>query len=291
MENETANVKHSTNVFEYLKWLDLYNTEKPFQILLDIPKDAPEQRRHNLEFHSGPSEVVHDVRGFGTSFQLDEHGFEYIKHDLLDLTAEDFASKDKIEKTYLPQLEKVLKQQLNGVDQVFIYDFRRRLTGEHPLHGKAIDFNDKVSALGPATQIHLDQSPLSVVQRVQQFLPEQAEYLLQGRVRLINLWRPVNGTVEDWPLAVCDGGTLPESQLVECERIRRAFLGSTMYILYKEGIKWYYMSDQGVDDLLLFKTFDSDQSQPARCESNTVATAIQTNQDTLRLRPWVLPAS
>jgi hypothetical protein len=71
-----------------------------------------------------------------------------------------------------------------------------------------------------------------VVQRVQQFLSEQTDHILQGCVRLINLWRPASGTVEDWPLAVCDGSTLPESQLVECDRIRRAFSGCTMYILY-----------------------------------------------------------
>lgn len=257
--------RDATNVFQYLEWQDLYNTEKPYQILLDIPDYAPEQRRHNLVFHDGPEETVHDVRGRESELKLDVNGFTYIKHASA-MTSNDFADVAKVQANFLPELERMLQETLDGVDQVCIYDYRRRWTGEHPLHGKPVDFNDKLSPLGSATHVHLDQSPKTVVQRVLQFLPQQADALLRGRVRLINMWRPTNGTVEDWPLAVCDGSSLPESQLVECDRVRRAYVGCTMYIMYTEGIRWHYMSGQENEDMLIFKTFDSDGDVRARCE-------------------------
>ncbi|KAK4455291.1 hypothetical protein QBC34DRAFT_389712 [Podospora aff. communis PSN243] len=253
----------TTNTYQYLQWQELYETEKPFQILLDIPEDSPEQRRHNLVFEDGPVETVHDVRGRESEYSLDKNGFTYIKR-ASNMAPDDFTNRDKVTNVFLPELEAMLKETLDDVDQVFIYDYRRRQTGDHPLHGKTVDFNDKLTPLGPATQVHLDQSPKSVVQRVLQFLPDQASHLLRGRVQLINMWRPTNGPVEDWPLSVCDATTLPEEQLVECDRIRRAFLGCTMYVKYVEGIKWHYMSRQDNDDLLVFKTFDSDSDVPAR---------------------------
>ncbi|KAF2791294.1 hypothetical protein K505DRAFT_249299 [Melanomma pulvis-pyrius CBS 109.77] len=255
----------TTNFFQYLAWQDIYIRERPYQVLLNVPDRAREKRRHNLVFHDGPEEIVHDVRDRASDFTLDNNGFTYIKQRS-SLSIKDFDNREMITKTFLQEVEQVLKANLSGVDQVYIYDWRRRRRGSHPLHGKQIDFADPLSPLGPATQVHLDQSPASVVQRVFNYLPEQADHLVQGRVRLMNLWRPIGGPVENWPLAVCDGSTLPETSLVECERIRREYVGNTMYLLQTAGIKWYYHSQQSEDDLLIFKTFDSSRDVAANCK-------------------------
>jgi DNA-binding transcriptional regulator YhcF (GntR family) len=40
--------------------------------------------------------------------------------------------------------------------------------------------------------------------------------------------------------------------------------GSPMrYGNYRDGYHWYYMSEQAEEDVLLFKTYDSDQSVPS----------------------------
>lgn len=39
-----------------------------------------------------------------------------------------------------------------------------------------------------------------------------------------------------------------------------------MYPIYNENVKWYYLSDQKPDEVLLFKIFDSDENVPAQCE-------------------------
>ena len=87
-------------------------------------------------------------------------------------------------------------------------------------------------------------------------LPADAEALLKGRVRLIkwacsletrvlrnwslaSLWRPINGPVETWPLALCDGRTVSQSSLVEADRIRRKYTGGTTWVLEEPGLEWF----------------------------------------------------
>jgi hypothetical protein len=43
-------------------------------------------------------------------------------------------------------------------------------------------------------------------------------------------------------------------------------MGSTMYVKHNPNQKFYYMSDQTKEDVLMFKNFDSDRTVPAQCE-------------------------
>jgi len=103
-----------------------------------------------------------------------------------------------------------------------------------------------------------------VLHRILLHLPEQAEFLLQGRVRVINVWRPIEYPVHDYPLAVCDPRSVPDSDLVECDHVRRKFKGANMYAHYGPGHKWHYLGGQRPDEVLLLKMFDSDPSAEAK---------------------------
>lgn len=80
------------------------------------------------------------------------------------------------------------------------------------------------------------------------------------------MWRPINGPVEDQPLAVCDGRTVDTSRLVETDMTRGDYTGTMLYPLYEPGNirQWYYLSRQGVEDVLLFKSFDSKKGSVKR---------------------------
>jgi hypothetical protein len=81
-----------------------------------------------------------------------------------------------------------------------------------------------------------------------------------------SVWRPLINTVQDWPLAICDGSTVSLTDLVEADHIRRHYMGSTMYLQHNLNQRFYYMSNQTKDDVLMFKNFDSDRTMPAQCE-------------------------
>ncbi|KAI9865744.1 MAG: hypothetical protein M1824_000004 [Vezdaea acicularis] len=95
--------------------------------------------------------------------------------------------------------------------------------------------------------------------------PNRARFLLRGRVRIINLWRPIKHPVEDCPLAICDGSTVTADDLVECDSIHAQ--GRRMFglIPYRPGFRWYYMSRQEPNQVLLFKNYDSKEDVNAKC--------------------------
>ncbi|KAH9224645.1 hypothetical protein DL95DRAFT_452396 [Leptodontidium sp. 2 PMI_412] len=88
-------------------------------------------------------------------------------------------------------------------------------------------------------------------------MKDEAESLLQGRVRVINVWKPLKNPVEDYPLAVCDSSSMALDDLIESDLIRKRFTGATLYAHYNSNQKWYYLSRQRPDEALIMKVFDS----------------------------------
>lgn len=72
--------------------------------------------------------------------------------------------------------------------------------------------------------------------------------------------------MEDWPLALCDGSTMPYDELLGVDLVRRDYIGSTMYAKYKPGYKWYYLEHQTASEVCLFKNFDSSVEVPVTSE-------------------------
>ncbi|MCJ1467360.1 hypothetical protein MMC07_005984 [Pseudocyphellaria aurata] len=241
-----------TTSLNFLQWQKLYEEEKPFQIFINIPGDAEDQRNTNLVFQN-VSLNIHDVRGYSDEFSLDKNGFMYREHTT-KMTS--FQDRKAVGDNYLPEIEALLKREMEGADRIFFFDWRLRKNAPE-VEGSIIDMNDLTTWLRPATHVHVDQSPAAALKRIQLQLPNEADRLLQGRVRIINIWRPLIDSVEDWPLAVCDGSTVDGSDLVETDHVRRQYSGSTMYLMHNPGQKFYYMCKQSKSEVLIFKNFDS----------------------------------
>lgn len=105
---------------KYIKDLELYKREKPFQILIDIPKDAPDQRYTNLDYEDR-EEKFHDVRGKEQMYSLDDHGFAYRHHDF---AFDEYENRAAVEANYLPKIEHFIKKEIQDVDKVFFFDWR-----------------------------------------------------------------------------------------------------------------------------------------------------------------------
>ena len=123
--------QHLPITLRFLKWQKLYEVEKPFQIFINVPKDAEDRRDTNLVFES-VNLKVHDVRGHIDSFSLDENGFMYRRHIT---RVSDFTDRKAVDETYLPEMEALLRKEVDGVDRVFFFDWRVRLKTSHHGHG------------------------------------------------------------------------------------------------------------------------------------------------------------
>lgn len=90
----------------------------------------------------------------------------------------------------------------------------------------------------------------------------KADFLLRGRVRVINIWRPVSHPVYDCALALTDtvGSSLTVRDAIECDRVRRdtgKFWDTMGVVQHRLGYSWWYMSEQTPDEPVMFMGYDS----------------------------------
>jgi len=107
---------------KFLSWQSLYETEKPFHIFLNIPPGAPDQRNTNLVFHDVHI-PVRDVRSLSLNQQptLDQSGFIYRRSGT---SLSKFTDRTQIESVYLPEVELLLRREVEDIERVFFFDWR-----------------------------------------------------------------------------------------------------------------------------------------------------------------------
>lgn len=238
--------------FTYLKWQERYQYEKPFQVFSALADESTAQSSSNLHFEDGNDELVRDVRNKKHKFNLDVHGFAFSNHRFQSSW---FVDSDTIVNHYLPEMEVLLRQHLRSIDTIYFFDWRIRRNIS--ITKTVIDANDKMQYLLPARHVHIDQTPSAALGRTLLHLPTEAHHLLQGRVRIINIWRPLCEVVEDRPLAMCDMRTVDVDDLVEADHVRKHYNGSNYYLRESPRYKWYYLSNQTKTEVTMIQMFDS----------------------------------
>lgn len=223
--------------------------ERPRNYAYDPPAGVP-RTNTSLESHRLP---IRDARPLAASITLDGEGFEVLNH-LSDL--DDFSDEDEVRRIYYPESERLLKE-VTGANRVFIFDhtIRRHIPG-------AADRRD--GPRQPVRRVHVDHTAKSGPQRVRDLLPDDAIELLQGRVQVINLWRPIRGPVLDSPLAVCDARSVKPEELVGSDLVYRERTGETYSVLHSPEHRWFYLPEMRRDEALLLKCFDSQIDGRAR---------------------------
>lgn len=116
---------------------------------------------------------------------------------------------------------------------------------------------------GPLRQVHVDQSYGGAKTRVHQELPSEADDLLRGRYQIINVWRPIKTIYRD-PLAVTDAMTVQDDELVPIRVVFKDREGERYVVRGSDQHKWYYLSQQTPNEVMLIKCFDSKTDGRAR---------------------------
>jgi hypothetical protein len=171
---------------------------------------------------------IHDARPLAAKVSLDEQGFGILKQRS---AVTDFDDDDEIQRVYYKETEEALKA-ATGADRVFIFDYtvRRRIPGAL----------DRAGARQPVQRGHVDHTEKSALQRVRNFLGDEAEELLRGRVQVINLWRSIRFPGLDSPLAVCDAATVAPGDLVPTDLVYRDRVGETYSVTFNPAHRWFY---------------------------------------------------
>ncbi|KAH7321067.1 hypothetical protein B0I35DRAFT_428479 [Stachybotrys elegans] len=220
---------------------------KPFNYV-DTPPAGKPQR--NFDYVDSPV-TIQDIRGRESDFSLDRDAFQIVT-DVPPSAEPDFLDDDSIKKNYYPEVEKLLLDTIPGSNRIHLFDhtIRRAQPDAHR---------------APVLGAHVDQTAWSVEKRVRRYFPDEADKLLQGRYRIVNVWRPLNkNPVESFPLAVASNSSVEDEDVVPIQHIYVAdgYNGETAGIKPNPGQKWYYLSGMTGSERLLLECFDSESLKP-----------------------------
>lgn len=215
--------------------------------LADLDPKSPLPPR-NYSSHPVPVHLT-DARPDPSQFTLDHDAFQILLSQPPS-SETSFSSSDSIEKNYYPEISALLLSHVPGARKVIIFDHTIRRT-------------DPVAPRAPVQRVHIDQTLSSAVQRVHRHAssPEEAAALLQGRFRIINVWRPLNRSpVETYPLAFASSASLRDEQVIPVEHryTETGYVGQTAAIAHHPDQKWYYLSGMTGDERILLECFDSE---------------------------------
>lgn len=90
------------------------------------------------------------------------------------------------------------------------------------------------------------------------FSLEEAQEIMQHRWQVLNVWRPLFGPLQDWPLGLCDYSSIdPQRDLVPSDNIYTHLVTETYNVYHDNCHRWYFLGDMKPDELLVFKSFDT----------------------------------
>jgi len=211
---------------------------KPFNYVEQPPEGQPQRNFSEME-----KEVkIEDIRGQEEKFNLDRDAFQAVSN-IPSAARFDVDDEEHIKSVYYPEVEKLILEHVPGAQKVVFFDHTIRRSGPN-------------AHRAPVTRAHVDQTAKSTAERVRLHAGE--EYL-NGRYRIINVWRPINGTVEAHPLGFASATSVEPGVLVPVEHRYPHRIGETAQVSYSEKMRWYYWSGMGNEERLFLKCWDSQE--------------------------------
>lgn len=225
-----------TSTLNFFK--DPEDGSKPWNYVEAPPAGQP-QRNYGI---TEAELTLNDIRNHESGYYLDKDAFEGIKTSPSKET--EFTDDEHIKQVYYPEVQQLILDHVPGAHKVTIFDHTiRRSNPDAPR--------------APVTRVHVDQTARSTAWRVKMHDPEQADELLQGRYRIINVWRPLNGPVQASPLGFASAESTEDHDLVPIEHRYPHRTGETAGVRHNPGQKFFYWSGMLNDERLLLKCFDS----------------------------------
>ncbi len=236
---------NTTGSMDYLE----NSMEKPSFIMRDYGE--PSIRTGNYQSYHVP---VFDARLCDESFSLDKQGFTLITQPS---AVDDFSCESDVLERGYPEVVDLI-QRVTGAKRVDVVD--------HTIRSSATESGVR----GIATHVHNDYTVKSCPQKLRDHLgAELAEPLLQRRVVQINAWRPLFGPVKVAPLALMDGRSLEDDDLVPCDIVYPDRRGEIYAVKYNRTHRWFYFPEMMPDEVFLFKGYDSCHDVPSRISPHT----------------------
>lgn len=225
-----------------------------------------------------PTEVqitVEDARYAERKPTVKENGYELVRYptavpDEHFINWSEDSSKETIKDVYAKECAKLV-QELSGASTVIPYDFKLRVQDK-----KITDPAKARSAAGGGLPIaHVDRDTESATHAFRHIVgDEEFERLSKTHKRWasINVWRPIGGTVEKWPLCMIDNRGVPDwsydthTGRVSIKNYHDNPSGPKPHdniMKNSDNLRFQYVSNQTPDEAWVFAAFDSDPTKVA----------------------------
>ncbi len=232
------------------------------------------------EMNTGTYELhpmkVHDGRDIKDRFNLDDNGFVLATHKSAVV---DFMDKEEVDSIYSQEVTEIVKQ-LTGANLAVSRGWMVRTSGHLPKR-EVVGYTHQGGVQPPAADAHVDFIPETAERIARQTFednfPDEKPY---SRFIASSLWRTFSEPPQDWPLALCDGGTVgadegtPNSLVIVDELPdREAMLApipdedlaiKAAVFRHNPDHRWWYFSNMHRDEVILLKFHDSDETKACR---------------------------
>ncbi len=173
----------------------------------------------------------------------------------------DFRDQEAAKAVYHKEVEALILELTGAAKVVVMGGAGLRYAERSPDYGTGVNSY-------PARFIHIDYTDVSAPALVAA-TTAAAEARPGRRMAGYNIWRVISQPPQDVPLAVCDARTVALEDLVRGDAFfdvgEEPWWNFEAYLVrHSRAHRWWYYSNMRPDEALVFKSFDSDPSQPLR---------------------------
>jgi hypothetical protein len=227
----------------------------------------------------GPHRVtIRDGRAVSDRFTLEQHGFEFLTHRS---AVRDFFDKEEVDRTYPDEVADAVRSR-TGASLVAPVGWMIRTSGDLTRHVRqAAGYAHSGDVSPPAGEVHVDTDPARVDRRArakyEELRPDGPGY---SRFIYCSLWKTFSPPPQDWPLAVCEAGSvgedegipnvmfvvdaIPEPEAMFAPMPDDGSRPAATVFRYNPEHRWWYFSNMTRDEALLLKFHDSARSRAGR---------------------------
>ena len=241
----TNNVEETRAKFNYV-----VDNGRPPVRYIDWPEMAhmavePVYQQHEMPVRNG--------RPLRDTFNIDTHGFVFVDHYT---QFKDFTDEAQRENVYDAEVQALIKKHTGAAD-VVVFD--------HTLRVSDAQGQKSINARPTVKGVHNDYTEASAPRRLREIVGDaEADRRLKKRWAIVQVWRPIRGTVMIDPLGICDGRSIPQKGFIRVERRYKDRTGEVYHIAHNPSHIWFHFPQMERHEALVFKVFDSDTSKPSR---------------------------
>jgi hypothetical protein len=175
---------------------------------------------------------------------LDREGFKLVRHPSKVTNWED---KTQLVAIYEPEIESLLRS-LTDADHVLV-------------KSTAGAYRDcsRTDTAGPVPFPHIDVNAVGVIDVLNRRFADRPKNV--RRWAIYNGWRALSPTPRSEPLALLDAQSVVPSDLVTLDSGQPDFNYEAFTLRYNPNHRWTYFSQMSPEDIIVFKTWDSDPSK------------------------------